>query len=229
MTSSTGFSALRRQSARRDPRRHRGRRVGAGRTTRPRRVARAQDHRRRRPRGLGSARAHRRPPDPGPHPDRVPGARSTPAPTNCACGSGRCVAVSPMSPARRRTCRPGSWRSPKKAVYVGTADEVVALTWVVPPGKSKCSPPTGRAALAWSPGRCSDERGTARQPEAARQVSRSGARGRPRRGAGGARARCVRQPAAPVNAARAWPVGRDAALATELTYGTLRARGLSTR
>jgi methionyl-tRNA formyltransferase len=25
----------------------------------------------------------------------------------------------------------------KKAVYVGTADEVVALTWVVPPGKKQ--------------------------------------------------------------------------------------------
>ncbi|GED97911.1 methionyl-tRNA formyltransferase [Gordonia crocea] len=46
----------------------------------------------------------------------------------------RNVAGEPAAPA---SLRPGEVVAAKKAVYVGTADEVVALTWVIPPGKKQ--------------------------------------------------------------------------------------------
>ena len=61
---------------------------------------------------------------------------------------------------------------------------------------------------------------------AAPQATGPGARRRVRGAAGGQRARRLRQPGAARGAARRGITGRDAAFATELTYGTCRTRGL---
>ena len=120
---------------------------------------------------------------------------------------------------------PGELAVTKKAVYVGTADEVVAPTSRVPPGRSKCSPPTGRARR--SPGARAGAPMSGDGPATRSCATSQSIRCAVARDV----VRAVRERDAYANLLLPSMLrerglsGRDAALATELTYGTLRAQG----
>ena len=91
--------------------------------------------------------------------------------------------------------------------------------------RSRWTPRTGRAVRASTKRRARHDTSRSRGGPAT-QAARSGPPGGVRRAAGGVGARCVRQPGAAALLRERGITGRDAAFATELTYGTCRTRGL---